>query len=396
MEKPLVSVTLHDREELVGPCLESLKAAGEEFDLAICADGCDFDPGFYAKQADIYVEHKQAEGPAAARNALLRFRRPGQDVLFLDSDIVFTTSGWLKRLRDTLYSQPHYGAVSPAMLPKGLRPFHGILPNTGIHDTNNLPVGARLAKGQAMDELGALRVYGSYGCEDLDFDCRTQALGYQLVYDSDVVVEHPGIPADDAWKRQMLEDCLPRFKQWEQAYADKRHLYIPLNRPQIPFPSMLSTMTEKEYGSHLPVLRWALENTTGPILELGGGLYSTPLLHNSGRPVVTVERHPKWKKYLANWASPTHQVVEEIPAGSFGLVFVDNEEDRRVPDLLSLKGRFDIAICHDTEPSAWAADIVHWEDALGQFPHRFDYKPDGVPWTTVVSEKVLPRFKEEK
>ncbi|HMF85749.1 MAG TPA: hypothetical protein VK598_05300 [Nitrospiraceae bacterium] len=41
------------------------------------------------------------------------------------------------------------------------------------------------------------------------------------------------------------------------------------------------------YSTYLPVLPAIAAQADGPILEIGGGLYSTPCLHGLGKPLVT-------------------------------------------------------------------------------------------------------------
>jgi len=384
--KPLVQVSLHDREELVADCLGSLRErAGIDFELAICADGCDFDPSPYLEQADYVDVRLEAGGHGVAINTSLMHRKPGQDFCTVDSDLKFETSNWLGRLQAVLYSNDGYGAVTPCFLPLDLPPFHGVEPNTGVRIVNNLPVGCRLMRGEVIDRLGALRTYGKYGCEDLDYDARIQAIGYDLLYASQVVVHHPGTPSDDTWKRKCLEDCIPRFHQWEEHYRAGRDLYLEPGQPQVPLPSMVTHGSD--FGSHLPVLRWAVEHTKGPILELGGGLYSTPFLHQvsaDGRLVVTVERNKRWLPHLREYAGPSHWVLDSIPPGYWSVVLVDQEEHLRRPELEGLRGSFDIALIHDTEPGG--ESLYGWGDYLSTFQHRFEYRPGGVPWTTLVSD----------
>ena len=245
--KPLVQVSLHDREELVADCLGSLRErAGIDFELAICADACDFDPGPYLEQADYVDVRLSAGGHATAINTSLLHRKPGQDYCTVDSDLRFYTANWLGRLQAVLYSHDQYGAATPCFEPNGLPPFHGVARDTGIHIVNNLPVGCRLIRGEVIDRLGALRVYGKYGCEDLDYDARIQALGYDLLYVSDVAVGHPGTPSDDDWKRQCLEDCIPKLHQWEERYKAGRDLYLEPGQPQVPLPGKIGRASCRE------------------------------------------------------------------------------------------------------------------------------------------------------
>lgn len=107
----------------------------------------------------------------------------------------------------------------------------------------------------------------------------------------------------------------------------------------------------RDHGSHLPALAWAVANTQGPILELGGGRFSTPYLVDTGRPLTTVETDPWWRNELLQ-EFPDLDVREDIPEGPWGLVFVDNEPESDRRDVLdSLEGRYSVAVVHDVWPA---------------------------------------------
>lgn len=314
----------------------------------------------------------QPLGPARARNAALRFRQPGQDWMFVDSDIEFLTEGWLAKMLDTLHVE-NRGVVTPAILnADGTRPFGGVEPYTGLHTRNHAPVGARLCRGDLVDIIGAQRSYGLYGCEDLDYDERTRAAGFQIVWDSDVVVSHPGTPSDDDWKRQKLEECIPCFKEWEEHYRAGRFLYEAAGSEDTPRPPR--AVTDSGWGSHLPYLQAAMELVDGPVLEVGAGLYSTPAL--SKRTSVTVETDPRWAKWAKSQGA---DVRGDLPDGAFAVALIDGPEDTRAESIRALRGRVKVFVVHDTEHDGYG-----YEPMLSTFAHRFD--SEDLPRTTVVSD----------
>lgn len=385
-----VLVPIHDREELIQPCLDALKDAGEPYELCIVANGCAFDPAPYLAQADYPVLVPQGLGPAAARNQGLGHRKPGQDLLSLDSDIVFQGTHGLRTLRRTLYAEG-WGAISPA-IDNGAGPvFHGTRPGDGIKTSLVLPVGARLIRGPVVDALGYFRVYPQYGCEDLDYDARMGAAGWTIGYNANVSVSHPGIPSDDRWKRDKLEENLPKLKSWQALY--ERGLMIHKPSPEMDFipemnPRWLSGVEKlAEYGSHLQGLRWAVDNTSGPVLEMGVGYHSTPYLNQVSRgmrQVVSVEKNPRWTTLAKERVeSPAHWVVSEIPPGLWSVVLIDGETEERKPALLSLRPYTEVFVIHDTED----LEEYGWsEDLFDSFTYRADYGV--VPRTTVLSDSV--------
>jgi len=146
------------------------------------------------------------------------------------------------------------------------------------------------------------------------------------------------------------------------------------------------------YGSHLPALAEMILRTDGAILELGGGLYSTPLLHAmgppSGRLAVTIETDPAWRAMLfARFAGVLHVVSGHMPAvgmpAHWSVVLIDGPVALRQPLLAALADSATFLVCHDT----LGADVYGWD--FGGFRYRRDFR-DVLPGTTVVSNEVEP------
>lgn len=149
--------------------------------------------------------------------------------------------------------------------------------------------------------------------------------------------------------------------------------------------------TVKLWTTHMTVLMKVLGNSEGPVLEVGGGPFSTPLLHwickMQGRKLVTYENEPTFFRLCKGFQSPLHKVrfIENWDDMDFethwGVVFIDHHpDDRRVVDIINFKDKADFIVVHDTEkeekygfPKAWKLfkNIYTWKECK--------------PWTTVVS-----------
>lgn len=144
------------------------------------------------------------------------------------------------------------------------------------------------------------------------------------------------------------------------------------------------------YTTHQDVLKLAVANTTGDVLELGVGEGSTPLLHNivlPPRQLLSLENNRDWfLKYTGYTAAP-HVVsfVENWDTfwafdRDWGLAFVDHAPgERRAGDILRLRDKAKVIVIHDTEAACY-----NYEPSLSLFAYRRDFK-SLVPWTTVVS-----------
>jgi len=135
------------------------------------------------------------------------------------------------------------------------------------------------------------------------------------------------------------------------------------------------------YGSHFPVLAAAVARSLGPVLELGCGWTSTPMLRlmctrTAGLPIPRIlesyDSNPEWAKIfnvplVENWSK------WEPKQKHYGVAFIDcapGEERRHLA--MKLKGRARFIILHDHEAGPAAA--YYYEYIIGQFKHNETYR----------------------
>jgi hypothetical protein len=157
----------------------------------------------------------------------------------------------------------------------------------------------------------------------------------------------------------------------------------------------------KGYSTHNALLLKVLEVSEGDVLELGGGAFSTPLLHwyckNKNRRLITYDDDENYYGFEHQFQSKLHSIKlvtswDEVDAVKHrGLVFIDHggkkshdswRGSRRGIDVIRFKDSADYIVMHDTEPKFYkdyGYDAI-WE----QFKYRFDWK-ECRPWTSVVS-----------
>lgn len=134
-------------------------------------------------------------------------------------------------------------------------------------------------------------------------------------------------------------------------------------------------------GSHAGVLAAAMYSATGPVLELGCGVYSTPLIHwlagAMRLPVITIDADLAWLERMAVYRCDWHR-FEHCPRPSqhhllgmpCGAALVDNDAADRGPCLRRLH-HARLIVVHDTEP-------VHMDQydgltaAMGEYAYRLD------------------------
>lgn len=161
----------------------------------------------------------------------------------------------------------------------------------------------------------------------------------------------------------------------------------------------MSTRLNKKYTTHMPMLIKVVQMSEGPILEIGSGLFSTPLLHwlchEKGRKLITYENNQDYFKFAKGFQSRNHRIRfikdwNEIDARThWGVVLIDHEPvEQRHLDILRLKDKADYIVIHDTEKE----DSWEFKNIWSHFKYRYTWK-GCVPWTTVVSNfKDLSNF----
>ena len=147
------------------------------------------------------------------------------------------------------------------------------------------------------------------------------------------------------------------------------------------------------YGSHMPVLLQALKKTDGKILELGGGVFSTPLIHwicrIESREAVTYENYPEWYEFIKVYQSKYHQVElikEWTNQGSMDLwdvVLIDLTPDEKRKEMAKqFVQNAKYVILHDS--NGRYNKIYHYETIYPLYRHMWTFD-EVEPSTTVLS-----------
>lgn len=121
------------------------------------------------------------------------------------------------------------------------------------------------------------------------------------------------------------------------------------------------TLSSQGYATWLPAMMDCLLRTRGPVLELGGGLWS-PVLHafcDRVRMLTTVEADLEWYGLLLPLANPWHLVYRELPEHcSWDVALVDNAPGaERQPMIERLRGRCRFLVVHDCQDAGYCYDF---------------------------------------
>lgn len=147
-------------------------------------------------------------------------------------------------------------------------------------------------------------------------------------------------------------------------------------------------------GSHLPVLMKLFQMTSGPILELGCGVYSSIYLHwacyPTKRRLVTYEDNPKFYQFIKPFSRDYHEIHcirswdELNPNEPWGIAFVDHGQNKRRYIEISKLTHSDYVVAHDAENSS--NHVYQYTRIHPLFKYRFKYNK-ARPFTAIFSNK---------
>lgn len=132
----------------------------------------------------------------------------------------------------------------------------------------------------------------------------------------------------------------------------------------------------------------------GPVLEMGMGLYSTPLLdlmcRQEKRRLVSYDNNPLWFKENEIWKSDFHELYfvtdwdqADIEHTHWSVALIDHKPSaRRKDDVRRIMNNADYILIHDSEPEANPFFRYTWIYRF--FKYRYDYTKCK-PHTTVLS-----------
>ena len=147
----------------------------------------------------------------------------------------------------------------------------------------------------------------------------------------------------------------------------------------------------KSYTTYMGVLVKVLMMSQGDVLELGAGIYSTPLLHwvckDMNRSLISFENDPEFFNLARQYQSNIHRIRlvtnwDDVDSKTHrGLVFIDHAPPvRRSIDAIRFKDSADYIVLHDTDhPKHYGYDKI-WP----YFKYIYTWK-ESRPWVTVVS-----------
>jgi hypothetical protein len=147
---------------------------------------------------------------------------------------------------------------------------------------------------------------------------------------------------------------------------------------------------DPSWGTHLPMLIACLQESEGPVLELGMGISSTPVLHAlcQNRFLLSLDSDPIFTDMFRKYQTKNHKIElvnwdEAQFTAHWAVALVDQKpEEQRKEAIKKLAMTTDFIVIHDTEPENEA--LYNYAEIYPLFQYRFDDTRQKVH-TTVLS-----------
>jgi len=144
---------------------------------------------------------------------------------------------------------------------------------------------------------------------------------------------------------------------------------------------------EKEWTSHIPLLIKVMQKTSGPVLELGAGPGSTPLLYwmcfDQDREFTSYDSNKEYVDTLAKFGVKHVESFDEVEVKKYDVVFIDSAPpERRHIDVERFQDSNYIVI-HDSQRHL--DQYFHYKSIYHLFPYKYKYGKVK-PHTTVLSK----------
>src|SRR5574337_5914 len=146
-----------------------------------------------------------------------------------------------------------------------------------------------------------------------------------------------------------------------------------------------------DWASHIPILIKALETTDGPVLELGMGINSTPLLHilcaDQGRFLDSYDTDGRFTDMFSNYKTANHCITlvenwDDWKWNHYGVALVDQKPAAARAQTVKQIFDTELIVLHDSQDIA--EEAYGYEEIYPLFKYRYDYKKFPT-WTTVLS-----------
>lgn len=154
------------------------------------------------------------------------------------------------------------------------------------------------------------------------------------------------------------------------------------------------------YSTFLPMLLEAMARTNGDVLELGAGVFSTPLLHwlceRQRRNLLTIDNSLRWLRFARQYLRTDSHQFQFVENWEDAHSYINKEWDvalidhspsgRRIEEIKKLADKVKYLVVHDSE--SWKDNEYHYSTIYPLFKYIYNF--DKADHQTVVLSNFAP------
>jgi GT2 family glycosyltransferase len=194
------------------------------------------------------ITNEENIGTAKAINKGWKFRKPGENVVKMDNDVVIHDIEWITKLEEAIAREPKIGIIGLKRKDLAEHPNYPeghhykskilMLPHTPgetwifVEEVKHVMGTCQMYSSALIDKIGGLyQMDGIYGFDDSLASVRCTMAGFKNVFLPHINIDHidPGVDQYSEWKREYAGEQMELFGKVKAEYiSGERSIYYPL------------------------------------------------------------------------------------------------------------------------------------------------------------------------
>jgi len=190
-------------------------------------------------------------GTAEAINLAIKTRKPGENVIKMDNDVVIHNKGWIEYMEECIVRDPNIGIIGLKRKDLWENPNHEdpnfkskllMLPHKVgekwlvVEQVNHVIGTCQMYSSAFLDKIGYLIQPGLYGFDDSLAAYRCHMAGFKSVFIPHIHIDHIDVGGDNyyGWKQKEADKGGPVFQKMKDEYlSGERDIYYNPFTPKV-------------------------------------------------------------------------------------------------------------------------------------------------------------------
>jgi GT2 family glycosyltransferase len=227
----------------------------------------------YLQPSCTVIRNTENVGTARAINQAWKHRKPGENAIKMDNDVVIHRAGWVDEMEEAISRDPRIGIIGLKRKDLWETPWHPnhdhrstlrMLPHEAgqkwliVEDVNHVMGTCQMYSAALLEKIGYLYQPGLYGFDDSLAAIRCKVAGFKSCFLQGVEIDHidPGGTDFTQWKRDKAGEDSPEYHKLKAGYLNGTiGVYYDADGNNVTIPTTLDTVERA-----VPRYSWAAPN----------------------------------------------------------------------------------------------------------------------------------------